>query len=169
MQRTADVVAGRFCYGIIAASVATFAFWATMGGSLAPGTSRFKAWQWKGRNERRSMTLFDPSLAGIATSSSFLAAKLAVDVLVVACPCALGLATPTAVLVASSVGAKRGLLIRGGDVLEALSRVDTVVLDKTGTLTRGRMSLAGVRALPEASMTEDQARRGDTVNKTCAV
>lgn len=115
------------------------------------------------------MTLFDPSLAGIATSSSFLAAKLAVDVLVVACPCALGLATPTAVLVASSVGAKRGLLIRGGDVLEALSRVDTVVLDKTGTLTRGRMSLAGVRALPEASMTEDQARRGDTVNKTCAV
>ena len=64
-----------------------------------------------------------------------LSLKLAIDVLVVACPCALGLATPTAVLVASSAGARRGLLLRGGDVIEALAAVDTVVLDKTGTLT----------------------------------
>ena len=55
---------------------------------------------------------------------------------VVACPCALGLATPTAVLVASSMGARSGLLMRGGDVLERLAGVDTVVLDKTGTLTQ---------------------------------
>lgn len=55
---------------------------------------------------------------------------------VVACPCALGLATPTAVLVASSMGARQGLLLRGGDVLERLAGVDTVVLDKTGTLTQ---------------------------------
>lgn len=54
---------------------------------------------------------------------------------VVACPCALGLATPTAVLVASSMGARGGLLMRGGDVLERLAAVDTVVMDKTGTLT----------------------------------
>jgi hypothetical protein len=66
-----------------------------------------------------------------------LSLKLAVDVLVVACPCALGLATPTAVLVASSAAARRGLLVRGGDVVERLAGVDTLVLDKTGTLTGG--------------------------------
>lgn len=73
-----------------------------------------------------------------------LSVKLAVDVLVVACPCALGLATPTAVLVASSVGARRGLLLRGGDVLERAAAVDTVVLDKTGTLTEGRLRLTAL-------------------------
>lgn len=56
----------------------------------------------------------------------------------IACPCALGLATPTAMLVGSSLGAEWGLLIRGGDVLEQLERIDTVVLDKTGTLTTGQ-------------------------------
>ena len=72
--------------------------------------------------------------------------KLAVDVMVVACPCALGLATPTAVLVASSVGARRGLLLRGGDVLERLAAVDVVAFDKTGTLTQGRLRLVGMQA-----------------------
>ena len=62
--------------------------------------------------------------------------KLAVDVMVVACPCALGLATPTAVLVASSVGAQRGLLLRGGDVLERMAKINVVAFDKTGTLTQ---------------------------------
>ncbi len=70
-----------------------------------------------------------------AQAPLLLSLKLAVDVLVVACPCALGLATPTAVLVASSAAARRGLLVRGGDVVERLAGVDTLVLDKTGTLT----------------------------------
>jgi P-type E1-E2 ATPase len=73
--------------------------------------------------------------AGVA-GGTFLGLKLAVNVLVVACPCALGLATPTAVLVASSLGAKRGLLLRGGDVLERLAELDTLLFDKTGTLTQ---------------------------------
>jgi Cu+-exporting ATPase len=80
--------------------------------------------------------------AGEATSAAFAAA---VAVLVIACPCALGLATPTALLVGTGRGAQLGLLIKGPEVLEATRRVDTVVLDKTGTVTTGRMALVDVR------------------------
>lgn len=68
----------------------------------------------------------------------------AVAVLVIACPCALGLATPMAILVGTGRGAERGILITGPDALDRAGDVDTVLLDKTGTLTTGRMSLAGV-------------------------
>ncbi|WP_354644032.1 heavy metal translocating P-type ATPase [Kitasatospora camelliae] len=72
----------------------------------------------------------------------------AVSVLVVACPCALGLATPTALLAATGRGAELGVLIRGPEALESLRRIDTVVLDKTGTLTEGRMRLAETTPAP---------------------
>ncbi|OIW17038.1 hypothetical protein TanjilG_13857 [Lupinus angustifolius] len=113
VQRLADKVAGHFTYGVMAVSFTTFTFWCLFGTHILPA-SRYQ---------------------GSAVS---LALQLACSVLVIACPCALGLATPTAVLVGTSLGATRGLLLRGGNILEKFAMVNTVVFDKTGTLTVGR-------------------------------
>jgi len=80
-------------------------------------------------------------LIGASAEQAFTAA---VATLIIACPCALGLATPTALLVGTGRGAQLGILIRGPQILESTRRVDTVVLDKTGTVTTGRMALLGV-------------------------
>ncbi|MFE7563279.1 heavy metal translocating P-type ATPase [Kitasatospora sp. NPDC057500] len=87
------------------------------------------------------------------------AVTAAVAVLVVACPCALGLATPTALLAATGRGAELGVLVRGPEVLESLRRVDTVVLDKTGTLTTGRMELTAVAVAVGAGVGEERVLR----------
>ena len=126
IQRLADRIAGYFVYSVMAIALVTLMFWLFVGSQLWP--------------EVLSFTHAD-SVHGLSslheTSATLLSLKLAIAVLVVACPCALGLATPTAIVVGTSIGAEQGLLIRGGDVLEAVHHLDTIVFDKTGTLTTG--------------------------------
>jgi len=135
IQKLADTVAGFFTYGVMAIASLTFLFWYTIGTRvwsdvlLSTPTGLMAG----------AHTLHHPMAMSteIAASPLLLSLKLAIAVLVVACPCALGLATPTALLVGSGIGAERGLLIRGGDVLEQVHQLNTIVLDKTGTLTTG--------------------------------
>ena len=83
----------------------------------------------------------------LAGASAGTALVHATAVVLIACPCALGLATPAAIVTGAGRAAELGVLLKGGAVVEAASRIDTVVLDKTGTITQGRMTLADVRPI----------------------
>ncbi|MEH1944447.1 MAG: heavy metal translocating P-type ATPase [Nostoc sp.] len=126
VQKLADTVAGYFTYGVLTASVLTFVFWYFFGTHI-----------WNDVSMSGGMEMMSHATHQAPHSSLLISLKLAIAVMVVACPCALGLATPTAILVGTAMGAERGLLIKGGDVLERVHQLNTVVFDKTGTLTTG--------------------------------
>jgi Cu+-exporting ATPase len=138
IQRLADTVAGVFVPAVLVIAALTFVGWSVAGYvfgfmSLSTQTSATSPW-------------IVALVAGIA-------------VLVVACPCALGLATPTAIMVGTGQGAEQGILIKGGESLEQLQAVNAVLLDKTGTITRGKPELTDVFVSPDARVSEAELLR----------
>lgn len=119
IQRYADYVASRFVPSILILAGVTFAAWLLVSHCAAHPPPIFESTEYK----------------------FVVCLRMAISVIVIACPCALGLAMPTAVMVATGVGAKYGILVKGGPVFELLSHVNTVIFDKTGTLTTGAMKV----------------------------
>ena len=122
IQRMADMVAGYFVPVIITLGLATFVGWVIL-----------------------SHVLPDPPQIFLDDASGgrlMVCVKLCIAVIVFACPCALGLATPTAVMVGTGVGAEQGILVKGGAALETATKITHIILDKTGTLTMGKMSVS---------------------------
>jgi Cu+-exporting ATPase len=129
IQEFADRVTAVFVPTVLAVAAATFIAWLLFPGffrGIAEWASAFLPW-------------VDPSLSRVS-----LAIFAAVAVLVIACPCALGLATPTALMVGTGMGAQNGVLIRSGAAIQVLKEIDTIVLDKTGTITRGEPGVTDV-------------------------
>ncbi len=141
IQQFADTVAGYFAYGVMAIALLTFLFWLGIGTNLYPQVLETIHHS----HSHEVVPIQSPS------SPVLLSLKLAIAVLVVACPCALGLATPTAILVGTGIGAERGLLIKGGDVLEKVHQLDAIVFDKTGTLTIGHPTVTHCIPLTQIS------------------
>jgi P-type Cu+ transporter len=146
IQAFADKISGVFAPIVLAIALVTFAIWIGLAesGALPDG--------------------FIPS-----DSSPFLfSAFFAITVVVIACPCALGLATPTAVMVGTGMGAKNGVLIKGGDALETAHKVNTIIFDKTGTLTEGKPSLTDVIFLPAVPASTSSAATPKPTTKAAA-
>ncbi|MBT6718225.1 MAG: copper-translocating P-type ATPase [Nitrospina sp.] len=116
IQKLADKIAGIFVPTVIILAVGSFLFW------------------W----------IFGDSVAELPGSNLTFALMTFISVLIIACPCALGLATPTAIMVGTGRGAKMGVLIKGGEALERVEKLNTIVFDKTGTLTWGKPEVADV-------------------------
>ncbi len=142
IQRLADTIAGVFVPTVLGIAALTFVGW-TLVGALG----------------------WHPPIAGmeglvdVAAKPWVTALVAAIAVLVVACPCALGLATPTAIMVGSGQGAELGILIKGGESLERLEKVNAVLLDKTGTITEGKPALTDVVVAADADLTETDLLR----------
>lgn len=115
IEKIADRISGYFVYIVIAIAVITFASW----------------------------MIFGPEAYGISKAFA-LAISTTMAVLVIACPCSLGLATPTAIITGVGTGARRGILIKNAESLEKLAKVNAIVFDKTGTLTENKLSIEGI-------------------------
>ena len=122
VQRLADKVAEIFVPMVISLALLAFAFWWIFGDSFGP----------------------------LPTTPFLFAMMIFISVMIIACPCALGLATPTAVMVGTGKGAEMGILIKSGEALEQAKKLDTIIFDKTGTLTLGKPEVADVLLSPNA-------------------
>ena len=132
IQALADRVAGNFIVGVHALAATVFLFWYFIGYDL-----------WFDADTRLMLTPYE-----LTDLSAFgFAILVAVSVLVISCPCAVGLATPAAMMAGTGKAAELGILFKGADAVESLSRLTTIVLDKTGTLTRGQPSVTNVIAV----------------------
>jgi Cu+-exporting ATPase len=140
IQRIADYVAGRFIVAVIIIAVVSFLFWFLVG-----------------------YNMFDVAQYSVITSPFLFSLLIGITVLVISCPCAVGLATPVAIMVGATPvaimvgtgkGAENGILIKGGEALEVSRKIDTIVFDKTGTLTEGKPVLTDVISLGEHSEDE---------------
>ena len=126
IQKLADIVAGHFILAVHVLALLTFVFWFFIG---------FKYFN-------------VPETFGMGMASPFLFSLLiSITVLIISCPCAVGLATPIAIMVGTGKGAEGGILIKGGEALEKAQKLDTIVFDKTGTLTKGEPMLTDVIAV----------------------
>jgi len=138
IQRLADRLAGRFVPLILFLGLMTFLVWMVLSHVLANPPKIF--------------------LEDASGGKIMVCVKLCIAVIVFACPCALGLATPTAVMVGTGVGAEHGILVKGGAALETTTKITKVVLDKTGTLTYGKMSVAKVDIVSDWHASESKRR-----------
>ncbi|WP_277997047.1 heavy metal translocating P-type ATPase [Neomoorella humiferrea] len=133
IQKLADFVAGHFIAGVHVLALVVFLFWFFIGydAFFRPGSH---------------FILSPYSLAGVGVFG--FALLLSVTTLVISCPCALGLATPSAIMAGTGKGAENGILFKGADAVEACSKLNAIVFDKTGTLTKGEPSVTDVIAAP---------------------
>ncbi|KAJ7155392.1 Cu-transporting P-type ATPase [Mycena crocata] len=130
IQAFADKVAGYFVPAVISLAAMTFLAWILLSSFISDENL--------------------PQMFHHGTSKLAVCVQMCISVVVVACPCALGLSTPTAIMVGTGMGAKNGILIKGGRALEASKSIRRVVVDKTGTVTVGKMSVVGVHWVPGA-------------------
>jgi Cu+-exporting ATPase len=135
IQNLADRISAYFVPAVIANAVFWGAVWFLFPGTLAGLVEWLPLW---------GLVAGGPAIAGGSVSVFEFAVIVFASAVLIACPCALGLATPAATMVGTTIGAQNGVLFKGGDVLERAKDVDTVVFDKTGTLTKGEMELTDV-------------------------
>ncbi|KAH9997186.1 heavy metal translocatin [Xylariaceae sp. FL0662B] len=138
IQRLADTLAGYFVPTILVLGFLTFIVWMILSHILSNPPKIF--------------------LQAESGGKLMVCVKLCISVIVFACPCALGLATPTAVMVGTGIGAENGILVKGGAALEATTKITQVVLDKTGTITYGKMSVAAAK-MPSVWQDNEWRRR----------